>query len=116
MEELWYKNITFEDAVELAKENLTGMVETFIAAGYYLKVMSNDLESHGYATIWECAESELGMKKSEASRAMSMNSKYSVDGNTPYLQDRYKQYNKSQLQEMLKLTEEQIEKDRKSVV
>ena len=68
MSELWYKNITFEDAVELARENLTGMVETFIAAGYYLKVMQGEYEQHGYKTIWECAEAELGLKKSEASR------------------------------------------------
>ncbi len=109
MQGLWYKNITYEDAVELAKENLTGMVETFIAAGYYLKVMQAEFGQHGYKTIWECAEAELGLKKSEASRAMSMNSKYSVDGNTPYIQERYKQYSKSQLQEMLKMPEEQIE-------
>lgn len=108
MAELWYKNITFEDAVELAKENLTGMVETFIAAGYYLKVMKDDCERYGYKTIWECAEAELGLKKSEASRAMNMNSKYSVDGNTPYIQERYKKYNKSQLEEMLQLSEEKI--------
>lgn len=109
MSELWYKNITFEDAVELARENLTGMVETFIAAGYYLKVMQGEYEQHGYKTIWECAEAELGLKKSEASRAMSMNSKYSVDGNTPYIQEKYKQYSKSQLQEMLKMADDQIE-------
>lgn len=109
MSELLYKNITFEEAVERAKENLTGMVETFIAAGYYIKVMKEEYEQRGYKTIWECAEAELGLKKSEASRAMSMNSKYSVNGNTPYMQEKYKQYSKSQLQEMLKMPEEQIE-------
>lgn len=109
MSELLYKNITFEDAVELAKKHLTGMVETFIAAGYYIKVMKNEYEQHGYKTIWECAEAELGLKKTQASRAMSMNSKYSVEGNTPYIQEKYKKYGKSQLQEMLKMSEEQIE-------
>lgn len=109
MSEFLYKNITFEEAVERAKENLTGIVEAFIAAGYYIKVMKEEYEQRGYKTIWECAEAELGLKKSEASRAMSMNSKYSVNGNTPYMQEKYKQYSKSQLQEMLKMPEEQIE-------
>lgn len=111
MEELWYKDVTYEDAIELAKENLVNTVTSFIAAGYWLKHIKDGMKfkKDGYETIWECAEARLGLKKSEASRAMGMNDKYSIDGNTPFIQERYKQYNKSQLQEMLTMTEEQIE-------
>lgn len=112
MEELWYKKqVTFEDAVGMVRENLGSMVDSFIAAGYWLKRIRDgqEYEEHGYQTIWACAWMEFGLAKSEASRAMSMNDKYSVDGDSPYLAEKYKQYSKSQLQEMLKMSEQQIE-------
>lgn len=110
MEELWYKTVTYEDAKELVKENLVSTVAAFIASGYWLKCIrdSRGYEKDGYRTLWECAEAEFGLKKSEASRAMSMNDKYSVDGNSPYVIESYKQYSKSQLHEMLKMTDEQM--------
>lgn len=112
MEELWYKKqVAFEDAVGLVQENLGSMVDSFIAAGYWLKRIRDgqEYEEHGYQTIWACAWMEFGLAKSEASRAMNMNDKYSVDGDSPYISDKYKQYSKSQLQEMLTMSEQQIE-------
>lgn len=109
--DIWYKNTSYEDAKELVKKNLLKTVSSFIAAGYWLKRIrdSRDYEMDGYTSLWECAESEFGLKVSEASRAMSMNDKYSIDGNSPFIQDTYKNYNKSQLQEMLTMSDEQIE-------
>lgn len=111
MEELWYKNVAYEDAKELVRENLVNTVTAFIASGYWLKQIrdSGEYEKEGYLTFWECAEAEFGLKISEASRAMSMNDKYSLDGNSPCMSESYKQYNKSQLQEMLTMSDEQIE-------
>lgn len=111
MEELWYKDISYEDAKDLVKENLANTVSAFIAAGYWLKCIrdGDSYVNDGYRNIWECAEKEFGLKISEASRAMSMNDKYSVDGNSPFIDDIYRQYNKSQLQEMLTMSDEQIE-------
>lgn len=107
----WYKNASYEDAKELVKENLYKTVSSFIAAGYWLKYIRDNrsYEKDGYRNLWECAESEFGLKVSEASRAMSMNDKYSVDGNSPSICDSFKNYNKSQLQEMLTMSDEQIE-------
>ena len=111
MDELWYRNVSYEDAIDLAKENLVNSVESFIAAGYWIKQVNDGMEfkKDGYATIWDCAEARLGLKKSEACRAMRMNDKYSVDGNTPFIQEQYRKYNKSQLQEMLTMSEELME-------
>lgn len=63
----------------------------------------------GYSSIWEFAEDQYGIKKSATSRWMAMNDKFSKDGNSPILDDKYKDFNKSQLQEMLYLTDEQME-------
>ncbi len=111
MEEVWYKDVTYENAKKLVKENLVNTVAAFIASGYWLKHIrdSRGYEKDGYQSLWDCAEAEFGLKISEASRAMSMNDKYSIDGNTPYMAESYKQYNKSQLQEMLTLSDEQME-------
>lgn len=108
---LWYKNVAYEDAKELLKENLVSTVAAFITAGYWLKYIRDNrsYENDGYQNLWECAEKEFGLKISEASRAMSMNDKYSTDGNSPFMSESYKSYNKSQLQEMLTMTDEQIE-------
>lgn len=109
--QLWYKDVAYEDAKELVKENLVNTVAAFIASGYWLKYIrdSRDYERDGYQSLWDCAEKEFGLKISEASRAMSMNDKYSIDGNTPFMSESYKRYNKSQLQEMLTMSDEQIE-------
>lgn len=110
MDELWYKNVSYEDAKDLLKESLVNTVGSFIASGYWLKyIRDNKLyEEEGYSSLWEMAEKEFALKKSEASRAMSMNDKYSVGGNSPIMLEQYREYNKSQLQEMLTMTEEQL--------
>lgn len=112
MDELWYEKVSYEDAKDLIKESLANTVSSFVVAGYWLKYIRDKrtYEKEGYSSLWEMAEKEFGLKESEASRAMSMNDKYSVDGNTPVMQEKYIGYNKSQLQEMLTMTEEQLEK------
>lgn len=111
MGELWYKDVAYEDAKKLVKENLVNTVESFIASGYWLKYIRDNrgYEQDGYQSLWDCAEKEFGLKISEASRAMSMNDKYSIEGNAPFMSESYKQYNKSQLQEMLTMSDEQME-------
>ena len=112
MGELWYKKVSYEDAKDLIKESLANTVSSFIAAGYWLKYIRDkkSYEKEGYSSLWEMAEQEFGLKESEASRAMGMNDKYSVAGNSPVMLEKYIGYNKSQLQEMLTMTEKQLEK------
>ena len=40
---------------------------------------------------------------------MKMNDRYSVDGNSPIVAEQFQEFGKSQLQEMLYLTDEQLE-------
>lgn len=112
MNELWYENVSYEDAKDLIKESLANTVSSFVVAGYWLKYIRNKklYEKQGYSSLWEMAEKEFGLKESEASRAMGMNDKYSLDGNSPIMLEKFVGYNKSQLQEMLTMTEEQMEK------
>lgn len=112
VESKWYEmDMALDDVKKLLSANIKTMSRSFIAAGYYMKYIRDRelFRDGGYNSIWEFAEDQCGIKKSAASRWMAMNDKFSKDGNTPILDDKYKDFNKSQLQEMLYLTDEQIE-------
>lgn len=66
-------------------------------------------EEDGYKSIYEFAEDVYGITRSTASRWMEINDKFSKDGNSPELAAEYKEYGKSQLQEMLYLDNKQLE-------
>lgn len=112
MDELtkWYQDLTYGDAKDILKEKLENMKMNFIAAGYYLKYIRDKelYKEDGYSSIWEFADENYGIKMSTASRWMAMNDKFSEGGNTPILAAQYKQFGKSQLQEMLYLEESKM--------
>lgn len=112
VESKWYEmDMPLNDVKKLLSANIKTMSRSFIAAGYYMKYIRDRelFRDGGYNSIWEFAEDQYGIKKSAASRWMAMNDKFSKDGNSPILDDKYKDFNKSQLQEMLYLTDEQME-------
>lgn len=104
----WYEDVPYEEAKKIISANIRGMSQSFIAVGYYLKhIRDNALyKEDGYNTIWEFAEDLYGIKASTASRWMSMNDRFSKDGNSPLIADEYREFGKSQLQEMLSIPEE----------
>lgn len=113
MDELsrWYENMTYQEAKDILREKLDCMKKNFIAAGYYMKYIRDHelFREDGYESIWEFAEDNYGIKKSTASRWMSMNDKFSQGGNSPVLAEEFRDFEKSQLQEMLYLDDKQIE-------
>lgn len=110
-EEKWYLNITYPELKDIILESIANMTREFVAVGYYLKYV-RDHEMYladGYASIWEFAEDLYGIQRSTCSRWMAINDRFSVQGNSPVLDERYRQYGKSQLQEMLYLDDKQME-------
>lgn len=107
----WYQYVTLEDAETFILANMKTAVRSVIAVGYYLKCIRDGklyLEA-GYESIWDYAEGKYGFSKSTASRYMNRNDKFSVDGNSPILAEKYREYSKAQLQEMLSLDDGQLE-------
>lgn len=100
--------ISLEDAEKKIVQSAAGST---MEIGFYLKQIRDGrlYEEKGYTNIWEYAQEELHFHKSTASRCMSLNDRFSEGGNSPKMDDRYAEYSKSQLQEMLSLTDEQIE-------
>lgn len=107
----WYQQITLKDAKAFIHANIASASRSFIAIGYYLKfVRDNSLYVQDeYSSVWDFANAEYGISKSTASRYMTMNDRFSKNNNSPIVAEEYKGFGKSQLQEMLYLTDEQIE-------
>ena len=103
--------ITFQSVCQLIQEKQLNMAENYVAIGYYLrKAREAELyKDGGYASIHEMASSEFGMARQTADHCMKINEKFSEGGDSPALEESFRKYGKSQLQEMLYLTDEQLE-------
>lgn len=104
----------YDNAKNIIRRDLESMSRKFITIGYYLKMIRDNemYRQDGFKDIWEFAQDTYGISKSTCSRWMTMNDKFSRDGNSPYLKEEYRDFGKSQLQEMLYLTDEQMEQAR----
>lgn len=107
-----YIQLTMDDYIqskEEIKKDLGGIVKSFVRIGWQLTRISNSeaYKMDGYKTIAEFAKEEYDMNPSGVTRFMQVYEKYSVPGDTPELQEKYRDFNFSQLTEMLQLTEEE---------
>lgn len=86
-------------------------VWNFSAIGYHLKqIREKELyKAAGWNGFGDYVRAEFGFSNSVTTRYMQINDKFSVDGNSFELDQKYTEFNKSQLQEMLYLTDEQME-------
>ena len=105
-----YTQITLNDWMEMKqklKQELLGVKQSFVRIGYALRRIDDAklYEQDGYKSIAEFAKSEYGLEGSTVSRFMSINREYSIDGYSERLKPEYADFNRSQLEEMLKLPE-----------
>jgi len=109
--EEWYQNVSLEDAEVFIRSNLQSAVRSVIATGFYLKhIRDNELYLEaGYKNINEYAMDRFGLSASATSRYITRNTRFSRGGNSPLIDDRFKDFSKSQLQEMLGMSDEQLE-------
>lgn len=107
----WWLDVDFDTVKRIIRADLANMQRSFIDIGCQLmQVRDRELyKDGGYDSVWDFAEKEFGIQRSTASRWMKMCQKFSVDGSSPVLKDEYKDFGKSQLQEMLYLEDEQLE-------
>ena len=109
-EKKYYHDVNLEEAEASIRACLRDAARNVIATGHYLKVI-RDKELYreaGYENIWDYAADRFGFSKSTASRYMTRNDKFSVGGNSPVLAEKFREYSKAQLQEMLSLDAEQM--------
>lgn len=89
------------------KNNLGGIVKSFVRIGWQLTRIdrSGAYKNDGYHTIAEFAAAEYGMTRTGVSRFMNVYETYSADGDTPELKEQYRDFNFSQLAELLQIQE-----------
>lgn len=89
------------------KNNLGGIVKSFVRIGWQLTRIdrSGAYKNDGYSSIAEFAAAEYGMTRTGVSRFMNVYETYSADGDTPELKEQYRDFNFSQLTELLQIQE-----------
>ena len=105
-------NLTAESVSRIIKSDMTNVARQCVSIGFHLKA-ARDRELYkdaGYSTLWEYAADQFGLSMSSASRYITINDRFSVGGNTPMLMEEYRNFSKSQLQEMISLSSEQAKK------
>ena len=107
MNEVLYTKSFSEWQQELDTE-LVKSAESFVKIGYLLKVARDTdiLANTGYANVVEFAKARYGLDKTQVSRFIHINDRFSEGGNSAELQDRYKGMGYAKLTIMLQLPDE----------
>lgn len=107
MNEVLYTKTFSEWQQELDTE-LVKSAESFVKIGYLLKVARDTdiLANSGYANVVEFAKARYGLDKTQVSRFIHINDRFSEGGNSAELQDRYKGMGYAKLTIMLQLPDE----------
>ncbi len=109
------EEITYQKSYQEYKEELDGELqktaEGFVRIGYLLKVArdTNILAESGYQTVTEFAEAEYNLNKTQVSRFISINDRFSEEGYSDRLKDSYKDFGYAKLTIMLQLPEAMTE-------
>ena len=108
MEQLQLTLPELEQEEKQIRENLGGIVRNFVRTGWHLSRIdrSRAYKLKGYHSVTEYARETFGMAPDGVSRFIHVYEKYSIQGDTPELREEYRDFNFSQLTEMLQLPEE----------
>ena len=101
----------YRASIEVIYEELQRAKDSFIKIGCYLKhIKDNEMYlEDGYSNIYEFAEDKFHISRSLTIRFMNLCLEFSVNHNSPIIDDKYKNYAYSQLVEILPLKQEQRE-------
>ena len=107
MEHIIYQK-TYQEYKKELDAVLTRTAEDFVQIGYLLKVArdTNVLAESGYATVTDFARAEYGIDKTQVSRFISINDRFSEDGYSDHLLPSYKGFGYAKLTLMLQIPDE----------
>lgn len=108
MEQLRLTLPELEQEEKQIRENLGGIVRNFVKTGWHLSRIdrSGAYKLKGYHSVTEYARETFGMAPDGVSRFIHVYEKYSIQGDSPELREEYRDFNFSQLTEMLQLPED----------
>lgn len=106
-----YVQMTLDDWMSVKdrlRKELQSIKQGFVRVGYVLRQIDDQklYERDGYKSIADFAKAEYGLEPSTTSRFMAINREYSIDGYSERIRPEYLDMGRSQLEEMLRLPEE----------
>lgn len=101
--------VSLADAEQYIAASFMTTAREYVAIGYWLRRIRDDklFLEEGYKNFEEYVRHKYHRDPGWASNCIKVNGKFSIDGNSPYLEEQYRDYNKSQLVELAYMTEEQ---------
>lgn len=107
MENIIYQK-TYQEYKKELDAVLTRTAEDFVQIGYLLKVArdTNILAESGYATVTDFAKAEYGIDKTQVSRFISINDRFSENGYSDHLMQNYQGFGYAKLTLMLQIPNE----------
>lgn len=90
-------------------EELNNAANSFVRIGFLLKLARDNkdiLDGSGYTDVNEFASKEFGLDKTQVSRFIRINDRFSIDGNSTQLLPEYSEYGSAKLSLMLTLPDE----------
>lgn len=102
---------TYTDYKNALKKELTSAAVSFVRIGYLLKQARDTdiLKDSTYSTMEEFAKAEFQLDKSQVSRFININDRFSVGGNSEILEEKYQDYGVAKLGIMLTLSDEVVD-------
>lgn len=97
------EQLGYQDSVEIIRDELQRTRRSFVKIGWYLKhIQDNEMyREGGYANIYELAAEQFNLSQPTAVRFIQICEQFSVNHNSPELDEKYIDFNMSQLFEML---------------
>lgn len=98
----------YEEAKASIKENLFGIGKSFVMIGWQLTRIeaSGRFREDGYSSLTEFAKAEYNMSADNVSKFKKVYETFSVPGDRPEIQEKYKNFEFSKLVDMRQLPEE----------
>lgn len=102
---------TYIDYKNALKRELTSAAVSFVRIGYLLKQARDTdiLKDSTYSNMEEFAKTEFQLDKSQVSRFININDRFSVGGNSEILEEKYQDYGVAKLGIMLTLSDEVVD-------
>lgn len=99
---------TVEQLTNVINTELNRAAKSFVRVGYLLKRARDEdiLKDSGYPDIYVYANMKFGLDKSQVSRFININDRYSIGGYSEHLKEEYEGFGYSKLALMLTLPEE----------
>lgn len=106
------KNVGYQDSIDIIRDELHRTRRSFVKIGWYLKHIKDQemFKTDGYADIFELALDKFNISQPTATRFMNICKEFSVDHDSPELDEKFVDFSVSQLFEMLPMEEDKRER------